>query len=46
MSNYAKNKGKRFQNKAEVNKLNKTALLIGGIAAGCILVLMVVSFLN
>ena len=46
MSSITKNKGKRFQNKAEVNKLNRTALLIGGIAAGGILLLMVVSFLT
>lgn len=45
MSTIARNKGKRSQNRNEVNKLNRTALYIGGIAAGCIFLLMLVSFL-
>jgi len=46
MSSITKNRGKRFQNKADVKKLNRTALIIGGVAAGVILLLMVVSFLT
>lgn len=45
MSTISRGKGKRLHNKEEVNKLNRKALLIGGVAAGGILVLMVISFL-
>lgn len=38
-------KGKRTHNRQEMNKLNRTALIIGGVAAGCLFILMVVSFL-
>ena len=45
MSTIARSKVKRHHNREEMNKLNRTALYIGGIAAGCIFVLMLVSFL-
>ena len=45
MSTISRNKGKRLHNKEEVNKLNRNALLIGGVAAGGILVLILISFL-
>ncbi len=46
MGTISRNKGKRLHNREEVNKLNRKALLIGGILAGSILVLMVLSFLT
>ena len=45
MANVTRTKGKRLQKKTEMNKLNRTALMIGGAAAGGILLLMVASFL-
>ncbi len=45
MSTIARGKGKRFHNREEMNKLNRTALYIGAIAAGCIFVLILASFL-
>lgn len=44
MSSITRGKGKRLHNREEVNKLNRTALMVGGVAAVCLLVLMVVSF--
>ena len=44
MSSIARGKGKRLHNREEVNKLNRTALIVGGIAALCILALMLTSF--
>lgn len=41
----AQSKGKRTLNKESVNKVNRTALMIGGVAAGGILLLLIVSFL-
>ena len=41
----AQSKGKRTLYKNDVNKVNRTALIIGGLAAGGILLLMVFSFL-
>jgi hypothetical protein len=46
MSTISKSKGKRLHNKEEVNKLNRKALIIGGVAAGGILILMIISFLS
>ena len=46
MGTISRNKGKRLHNKEEVNKLNRNALLIGGLAAGGILVLILISFLT
>ena len=46
MAGITRNKGKRFQNKAEMNKVNRTALWIGGAVAAGILVAMVISFLT
>lgn len=46
MANVTRTKGKRLQNKSEMKKLNRTALIIGGIAAGGILLLMLASFLT
>ena len=45
MANVTRTKGKRFQNKEEMDKLNRTALMIGGVVAGGILLLMVASFI-
>jgi len=45
MSTISRTKGKRLHNKEEVNKLNRKALLIGGVAAGGIFILIVISFL-
>jgi hypothetical protein len=44
MSTITRGKGKRFQNKKEIDKLNRIALYIGGTAAALILILMLVSF--
>jgi hypothetical protein len=44
MSTIARGKGKRSHNRQEIDKLNRTALYIGGTAAVLILVLMLVSF--
>jgi hypothetical protein len=41
----AKGVGKRGYHKQDVDKLNRTALMAGGVAAAVILLLMVVSFL-
>ncbi len=46
MSTISRAKGKRTHNREEINKLNRKALLIGSVAAGGILVLMVLSFLT
>ena len=46
MSNFAKGKGKRIHHKQDVNRLNRTALIIGGAAAGGLLLIMVFSFLT
>ncbi len=45
MGTISRTKGKRLHNKEEVNKLNRKALYIGVVAAGGILILMVISFL-
>lgn len=42
----AKGAGKRAYHKQDMDKLNRTALLIGGAAAGIILILMIVSFIR
>ena len=44
MSSISRGKGKRLHNKEEVDKMNRTALIVGGVSAACILVLMVISF--
>ena len=41
-----RNKGKRLHNRQEVDKLNRKALYIWGVAAGSILALIVFSFLS
>lgn len=41
----AKSVGKRTHNKQDINKVNRAALLIGGLAAAGILALLMVSFL-
>jgi hypothetical protein len=46
MSTISKSKGKRLHNKEEVNKLNRKALIIGAVAAGGVLILIVISFLS
>ena len=45
MGTITRNKGKRLHNRQEVDKLNRKALYIGGVAAGSILALIVFSFL-
>jgi len=44
MSAITRGKGKRFQNKKEIDKLNRTALIIGGTAAVLVLGIILVSF--
>jgi hypothetical protein len=46
MGAISKSKGKHLHNREEVKKLNRKALIIGGVAAGGILILMVISFLT
>ena len=46
MATISRNKGKRSHNREEVNKLNRQALYIGGVAAIGILALVVISFLT
>ena len=46
MGTITRNKGKRLLNRNEINKLNRKALYIGGVAAGGILALIVFSFLT
>ncbi len=46
MGTITRNKGKRLHNRNEINKLNRQALYIGGVAAGGILALIVFSFLT
>ena len=46
MGTISRNKGKRLHNRNEINKLNRKALYIGGVAAGEILALIVFSFLT
>lgn len=41
----AKGQGKRAYHKDDMIKVNRTALIIGGIAAAAILLIMLVSFL-
>lgn len=40
----AKGNGKRAYHKQDMAKLNRTALIVGGAAAGLILILIVISF--
>ena len=44
MSTISRSKGKRLHNRDEINKLNRKALYLGVVAAGGILLLMVISF--
>lgn len=46
MGTITRNRGKRLHNRNEINKLNRKALYIGGVAAGGILALIVFSFLT
>ena len=46
MGTITRNKGKRLHNRNEINKLNRKALYIGGVATGGILALIVFSFLT
>ena len=46
MGTITRNNGKRLHNRNEINKLNRKALYIGGVAAGGILALIVFSFLT
>ncbi|MEN6565917.1 MAG: DUF2970 domain-containing protein [Veillonellales bacterium] len=36
--------GKRAYHKQDMDKLNRTALIIGGVAAAVILIIMIISF--
>lgn len=40
----ARGSGRRATHKNEVKSVNRTAMMIGGIAAGIILLLMIISF--
>jgi hypothetical protein len=42
----AKGKGKHQYQREDMAKLNRTALIIGGVAAGVILVVMILSFVR
>lgn len=46
MATISRTKGKRMQYKKDVDTLNRKALWIGGLAAGGILLLVVISFLT
>lgn len=46
MGTISRGKGKRLHNKEEVNQVNRKALIIGGVAAGGILILMLISLLT